>query len=125
MSKRPDARTMADYRHPTLAHQLDNRAILRNPATWPVEDSIAQGEGLHIRALLHSILEIPNCRQSLAEAGWRIRIEWIIFGFNRPAFTRERPPTEALRNEPACAHLARCGHKDVGDFSTKAVGQGE
>src|SRR5215213_3330209 len=107
MSKRPDARTMADYRHPTLAHQLDNRAILRNPAAWPVEDSIAQGEGLQIRASLHGILEIPNRRQSFAEAGRRIRIKRILFGLDWPAFTRERPPTETLRNEPACSHLAR------------------
>jgi len=48
VDERPDARTVADDRHPALADEINNRAILRDSGARPVEDPIAQGKCLQV-----------------------------------------------------------------------------
>jgi hypothetical protein len=121
VDERPDAGTITDDRHPALQDESDDRTIVRDRCPGPVEESIPQGKDRQVHIPAHGFLDMSNRREGPGETGWRVRVEGSLFNLDWPTFSCERPPAEALRDEPAGTGDARSREQRVGHLRAEAI----
>ena len=125
VDERAHAGTRADHREAAPAEVVEHVAALPGRGPGAVEAAVAQDDPLQVLGPEHGRLEVPDGVQGAPQLGRRVGVERVVLGLDRPADPGERPPGEALGDEPAGPGGPRRLQQVVGALDAQAVGGGE